>query len=113
MRALARIGRTVCGALIFGFSWQPQASPRGVRRRLRVTDIDRPRHRQWHELEHPAPQPIAMLARPLPECGSPDAGVLQPRPVLGPPPAGIVVAACVDELEKRGIRDIVALYRER
>ena len=100
-------GRPERRAVVLGFRRQPPALPARVRRRLRVRDVDRPRHRQREQLPHAAPEPGAAVQ--LPEERMPH--VVRPTATASPPRSqrpSSRVAARLDELQVVAVGDAVA-----
>ena len=82
--ALATLGRSERGAMVFGLGRQSQSPPAREGMGFGPRHVDGPVHGQRHAFEHAAPEPA--IAITLPEGWMRDAGRFDPRPVLGPPP---------------------------
>ncbi|CAM2143960.1 hypothetical protein PT2222_150196 [Paraburkholderia tropica] len=98
-------------ALPFGFGRQPRAAPAREGARFRVAHVDGPRERQRNIVEHRAQTPALRTA--MPEHRMLDAFGLAPGPVGLGPEVAAAISAIVHEIEKRVVRDHIAVDLER
>src|SRR5882757_8122986 len=97
----------VRGAVKLFFVWQAAPEPVGVGGRFGMADVNRPIEREANFLEHRARHPHIAIANP--EDGMLDAGRFFPGPAAIGPKRAMLIAAGLDEAQKIGVGDVVAL----